>query len=562
MLYVFLAYSCSKRKDTYVLLSEVESLVLTNPDSALFLLKYFIPDEEDIALKAKYALLLTQAEDKNYIQHTTDSLIVIAVSYYDSIGNTEQSALAHYYLGRVYQDMQNEAAAVREYLIALPLAERNRGNKILCLLYGNLGQIYFQQDLLDNADSLFILSEGIAIQNNDSLNLAMGLVARGNICLQRKSYSDAMNFYERASVIAKNIHNTNVEQVVCNSLAALYASLNHPEKTLEYSREGLKNDMDSLSTARLYLLEGNALMQLEKYDSAKCCIRKSLCTTNLSTKATAYLLLADIEEMQGNLDEALVFQNSYIRCLDSLDMAEYRTRNEISKGDRMLHYGKYQKLLNTCQLYIVGFLLFLFILIIYAINKKHKYINKISTLTFKKNDLEQQLAILSVMQEELRKKEQELELLREFAGTVESDKARLYSLANQVNALKLQNKEFFLKLLANTKSYKNLLLLIQKRKDNSKYKEPFSEKEWDLLLKDVDYLSNGFVEKIKTRLPLLTDSDIRFCCLFKIGLSYADMALVFDRTLDAMYKKRNAILVNKLVETSNLHSFERLIESI
>lgn len=40
------------------------------------------------------------------------------------------------------------------------------------------------------------------------------------------------------------------------------------------------------------------------------------------------------------------------------------------------------------------------------------------------------------------------------------------------------------------------------------------------------------------------------------------MALVFDRTLDAMYKKRNAILLNKLSNMSISSSFEELIDSI
>ena len=62
-------------------------------------------DNAEVAEKAKYALLLTQAEDKNYILHTSDSLINIAVCYYDSIQDTDLSAKSHYYLGRVYQDL-------------------------------------------------------------------------------------------------------------------------------------------------------------------------------------------------------------------------------------------------------------------------------------------------------------------------------------------------------------------------------------------------------------------------------------------------------------------------
>lgn len=563
--YVFLVSSCYKKKGVISSfsssLSEAESLILTYPDSALSLLENLNPNNEDISLKARYALLLTQAEDKNYILHTDDSLINIAVSYYDSVRNVEQAVKAHYYLGRVCQDMQNEAAAVNEYFIALHWAEQNGKNEMLCLLYGNLGQIYFQQDLLAKADSLFKLSESIAIQKNDSFNLCMGLVARGNIYLRKKEYSNSMESFERALAIARNMHNANAQEIVFNSMAAFYASIDYPEKTIEYTQKGLLYKTDSLDSARLYLLEGTALVQLASYDSAKISVSKSLSTNNLSTKAAAYLLLADIEKRQGDLNEALSFHDMYIECLDSMDVMETRTRSAISKGDRLLHIERYQRLLNSYQFYIYGLLLFLLLLIIYWVNKRYRYYNKIHALTLKKDSLECQLKAFSVMQEDLRKKEQELKLLQEFVGT-EEDKAKLYCLTNQVNTLKKENQDFFMKLLEGTKSYKLLLHLVQKKKENYKYRESFSEKDWNLLLQDINYFSYGFVDRLKLRMPLLSKNDVRFCCLFKIGISYVDMALIFDRTLDAMYKKRNAILLNKLSNMPISSSFEELIDSI
>lgn len=124
LLLCLISYSC-RRKEKIVAstLAKVEVLNSVHPDSALFLLQNLNINNEDVSLKAKYALLFTQAEDKNYILHTNDSLINIAVNFYDSVKNIGQAAKAHYYLGRVYQDMQNEAGAVSEFLIALPLAE-------------------------------------------------------------------------------------------------------------------------------------------------------------------------------------------------------------------------------------------------------------------------------------------------------------------------------------------------------------------------------------------------------------------------------------------------------
>ena len=54
-------------------------------DSALSILEGVnLAELSTIQSRAKYALLLTQAKDKNYITHTDDSLIRVAVDYYDT----------------------------------------------------------------------------------------------------------------------------------------------------------------------------------------------------------------------------------------------------------------------------------------------------------------------------------------------------------------------------------------------------------------------------------------------------------------------------------------------
>ena len=54
-----------------------------NPDSALFLLGSLNTGNiNSQKIRAKYAVVYSQALDKNYIDETNDSLITIAVKYY------------------------------------------------------------------------------------------------------------------------------------------------------------------------------------------------------------------------------------------------------------------------------------------------------------------------------------------------------------------------------------------------------------------------------------------------------------------------------------------------
>ena len=73
-------------------LNQAESIMDQQPDSALSLLKQIegnrILSEKQNAL---YALLYSQALDKNYIDITNDSLINIAVDYYQNHGSARHA---------------------------------------------------------------------------------------------------------------------------------------------------------------------------------------------------------------------------------------------------------------------------------------------------------------------------------------------------------------------------------------------------------------------------------------------------------------------------------------
>ena len=85
------------RSSPNIQLVQADSLIQKFPDSALHFLQGIQPKGLHLAAdRAYYALLLTQVKDKNFIHQTEDSLIRIAVQYYDSTKNTAMQARAHY----------------------------------------------------------------------------------------------------------------------------------------------------------------------------------------------------------------------------------------------------------------------------------------------------------------------------------------------------------------------------------------------------------------------------------------------------------------------------------
>lgn len=94
--------SCTRHSEVSDTLAHADAVMEQHPDSALALLEA-IPDSALVTSRdrALHALLLTQALDKNYIDVTSDSLINIAVNYFQNHGSKEYLMKALFYLSRI-----------------------------------------------------------------------------------------------------------------------------------------------------------------------------------------------------------------------------------------------------------------------------------------------------------------------------------------------------------------------------------------------------------------------------------------------------------------------------
>lgn len=106
---VFLCHSCRREiASVYPALLSADSMMWSNPDSALLVLEQ-IPDSRELRgeERALYALLLTQARYKSCVLLENDSLIQIAVDYYDGGRKQERLAQAYFYWGCVYLEIKS-----------------------------------------------------------------------------------------------------------------------------------------------------------------------------------------------------------------------------------------------------------------------------------------------------------------------------------------------------------------------------------------------------------------------------------------------------------------------
>ena len=111
------------RRETPAAFLRAESLMEEHPDSALAILDSIGPDAlltpRDRAL---HALLLTQANDKNYRSEKSDSLINIAIEYFKENTDKRYSAMSRYYRACIYYNDNNYIGAINDALNALETA--------------------------------------------------------------------------------------------------------------------------------------------------------------------------------------------------------------------------------------------------------------------------------------------------------------------------------------------------------------------------------------------------------------------------------------------------------
>ena len=124
-------------------LERAETLMDARPDSSLQILDSIDASRLRGADRALYALLLTQARDKNYIDLAGDTIINEAVDFYSSNGDERRSAMAYYYRGRAGYDAKDYREAMVDFTQSKVLADRTGDNFRAGMACRNIAYVYY-----------------------------------------------------------------------------------------------------------------------------------------------------------------------------------------------------------------------------------------------------------------------------------------------------------------------------------------------------------------------------------------------------------------------------------
>ncbi|MDE6484252.1 MAG: hypothetical protein K2L14_02520 [Duncaniella sp.] len=130
-------------------LDRADALIESAPDSALTILSAIDPDSlTGQALKARHALLLSMALDKNYIDTTNFDVLRPALKYYPRHGSPDEKLRTYYYEGRIYQNRGDRDSALNSFVKAINLAPLCHDSMVIARAYE--GQSYIYNDYFDH----------------------------------------------------------------------------------------------------------------------------------------------------------------------------------------------------------------------------------------------------------------------------------------------------------------------------------------------------------------------------------------------------------------------------
>ncbi len=319
LLFTFSLYGCNVEMSQKVneTLYQAENCMEEFPDSALSLLQH-ISHPEDLKGKAQadYALLYSQACYKNQISITNDSLIRIAVRYYEDKDEDFNAAKSYFYQGCVYRNANQDAMAIEAYLKALDKMPKGKPHKLWMQIYFNLGERYRYQNLYGSSMEMFQKCLGASKELKDSSLLFFPYRGIANAYLFTEKSDSALIYYQKALAISQYIHNDFWESAILDDISNTYLYKGDTLKAEQFIRASIEKDK---SASSLYL-RSKFLCYRNELDSAKELLLVGCQSNSLYIKTNCYNLLYEIEKKLQNHFYAYAYNDSFNLYRDSIEI--------------------------------------------------------------------------------------------------------------------------------------------------------------------------------------------------------------------------------------------------
>ena len=552
----FLAVSCHRDTDALnMTFSKVEKCMDLCPDSALNLLKG-IHDPEKLwgESQATYALLMTQAMDKNYMKFSSDSLIALALNYY-TITQTSpiMYAKALFYHGRVMLELDKEEEALKSFLAAKDIYERIKDHKMLALIAEEVGMINRKQELYDDALKSFREALTVYKQLQDSLSIIGVCQNIARVYLFESKWDSCSLYYNNALEIATQKDYLS-EISILHELGILYRSMKELSKAERYFLAAYEKETDEEKKYMECLSLGYLYMQMGQTENARKYLKMSANSSKAYTQISAYDCLYFMETLEKDIDnfeEAIVYHelaDSITNAMEELNSRELIASLQKKYENEKLRNDNLQMKVRYTNFILWGTIAFLFVVICmcyyYYKNRNNK--KKIAEIELQIQDNEeeieryrQEIEDIQISKDQVVKENLMLEENRTKVGEL-NGKIVLLTMQNKTLSEHLRELGGELNVGISSSSFIHAFRLLLAIKEGT-LRGKLSNEERQKLFNLFDLIYWNYVSRLLERAPTLTKHDLEICCFLKFGLTHEELSCIFHTTSDSVTRAKGRL---------------------
>jgi tetratricopeptide (TPR) repeat protein len=248
-----------------------------------------------------------------------------------NLDNDSLKVAAYYSFGSVYQLKKERILALRNYLIALRIAEESKDPLLLRSCYYILSQFYSDIKEYDKAiDYLRKASDQLPLVKNmpnKEYTSVVDLFMMGDMYMQKKDFEMSVYFYDSSIKKAESLKYYPLKMPGYRGLLRQFIQAKQPEKALAYlnNSHDLKKFIANFGAGHVIDNSYAAIYtQMRKYDSAKYYFEKSAPGFEASTppaRLSFYYQYADFLNKSGNQAKSLqYYRNAMLLANETKDL--------------------------------------------------------------------------------------------------------------------------------------------------------------------------------------------------------------------------------------------------
>lgn len=534
--------SCNRHSEHWNTLSNVESYIVEHPDSALIVLERIdISELSSKEERAKLALLLSMALDKNYVDKTDFNVLQPAIDYYEDNGSATEKFQTYYLQGRIYQNQGNDTQAMIAYAQVKELLGGIDNHYLSGQLHTEIGNIY--RSNYDYAKSLEAYKT--AYDHYTAVGLesyaAYALLDIGLSYWNLEDIAKGIEYINEALQMALKLQDEYLEMVcyqniviLCDDIDAVGRCGSIVEALVnQYNIE--KFDSGSLVAIASYYAEVEEYDRMEEYIG-----RAWSNTTNAKDSINVYLTQADILKRTGKPEEALQYFEAGVKLQNREVRSSLKQPIETTQKEYFQQQAEHNayRLKKDRELYITLGIIALLALIVVAMYIRHRMLSK---------DLEisKYMVLSSELQSAIRDREDRLSAISEHLSSQEEAHNTLVSDMHRQIAELFEKQYELLDKLSNTyyetqgvsKEKENIFKQVKSEID----KFATDKRAVAQLEKIVNTYKRNVIGLVRSEIPNISERDITLLCYIYAGFSAKSISIFIGETTSNILTRKSRL---------------------